>query len=155
MGDLFVKKGVFAAKEDIIVKVFLNQAAEDLPKIENRVIFTKYKFHLDFFETQHFKIKNNRDALPVFPNAMIYCGEDFKPTEIAAINASQFLRQFSCFNDFLQEIEINPFNENEITTFPFPVQIIPSNLLHRAPQGRNPNNLVISFRSEKEFECFQ
>ena len=155
MGDLFVQKGVFASKEEIIVKIFLNQIADDIEKIENRVIFTKYKFHLDFFEMQHFKIKNSREALPVFPNAMVYCGENFNPTEIAAINTTHLLKQFRCFNDFLQEIEINPFNENEITTFPFPVQIIPSNLLHRAPEGRDPSDLVISFRSEKEFECFQ
>jgi hypothetical protein len=148
LSNQFLSESLFS-EDTLIIKVFFHQTPDLTPAMNDYVLFDKFKFHLDFFDAQ-FSMIHQKQTLPLFSNVMVYCGNNFKTTELAAIDTIHYVQQFKSFNEFLITQERNPLPEQYIISYASRVQHMHSDTIHRAPIHRNPNDLVISFRSLDE-----
>ena len=99
LSNQFLSDSLFS-EDTLIIKVFFHQNPNLTPAMNNYALFDKFKFHLDFFESQ-LSIIHQKQTIPLFSNVMVYCGNNFKATELAAVDTIHYVQQFKSFNEFL------------------------------------------------------
>ena len=110
----------------------------------------KFDWHWDFFEAT-FKQLQSGGFLPEFPHIFAYCGRSFSTTQLTELPKGQQLNRFKNlkeFNDYLNNCNLKISQNNKRC------QMISSKTIHRAPNDRPENFLLIAFRSKKEIFYF-
>ena len=110
----------------------------------------KFDWHWDFFEPTFRLFKDEKD-LPEFPHIFAYSGERFTPTELTELPNIDIASYPGSFNQFKDDLkQLKPTFKHTRNR----CQIISSKHLHRAPNDRDDNFLLIGFRSVHEKRFF-